>query len=316
MLGGYCMGKKLFIINPAGFGGFTSDVWHEFLSLWGKDIPSDNIYVTTGPGDARKKAALCDNFDVIVAIGGDGTIGEVASGIMDRVENNPTAEIPALAVVPGGAGNDICRALGISSTAQAVDAILANKQKPYDLIQVDCQVESANGKKNARRYAMMFANVGFPSNALATPFLKRLLGGMLAYHFAIFLKLLVHKPPRLSFNGGGRVFNEAKWTILLANIERAGGGGVCLAPGSRYDDGEMKITIVPSRNKLTMLLKVLPKIAAGKHITEPGFDFFSASKATVTAENKCVLEIDGDTFGQTPATFTHRAKAIRVVCLN
>ncbi|MDH5771912.1 MAG: YegS/Rv2252/BmrU family lipid kinase [Rhodospirillaceae bacterium] len=306
------MDKKLFIINPAGFGGFTTDVWHEFLSLWGKEILPEHIYVTTGPGDARKKAASCDNFDVIVAVGGDGTIGEVASGIMDKIKNNPSVKIPALAAIPGGAGNDVCRALGISSVAQAVDAILANKQKPYDLILVDCM----NGQEKVQRHAMMFANVGFPSNALATPFLKRLLGGRLAYHFAIFLKLLVHKPPTLSFNGGGRIFNEAKWTILIANIERAGGGGVCLAPGSRYNDGEMKITVVPKRNKLAMLLKVLPKIAAGKHINEPGFDFFSAREATVLAQSKCVLEIDGDTFGETPVTFTHCPGAINVVCCN
>lgn len=306
------MDKKLFIINPAGFGGFTSDVWEEFVSLWPEQISSEQIYVTTKPGDARKKAANSEDCHMIIAIGGDGTISEVASGIMDKIQNNPQGKIPALAAVPGGAGNDVCRALGITTVAQAVDAILANKQKPYDLIKVQCM----DGEQAVSRYAMMFANVGFPSNALATPFLKRLLGGRLAYHFAIFLKLLVHKPPMLSFNGGGRAFNEEKWTILVANIERAGGGGVCLAPGSRYDDGEMKITVVPNRNKLIMLLKVLPKIAAGKHINEPGFDFFPAHEAVVTAQDKCVMEIDGDTFGETPATFTHCAKAIRVVCLN
>lgn len=169
-------------------------------------------------------------------------------------------------------------------------------------------------EKPVRRYAMMFANVGFSSNPYATPWLKRLLGGRLAYHFAIFLKLLVHKPPTLAFKGGGRDFVEKKWTILIANIERAGGGGVCLAPGMAFNDGDMKITVVPARPKWQMLIQVLPKIAAGKHVDEPGFDYFSADEASVTCDEPCELEIDGDTYGYAPATFKHCPGAINVIC--
>ncbi|MCK5547162.1 MAG: hypothetical protein KAI27_07295, partial [Rhodospirillaceae bacterium] len=272
--------RILFIVNPAGFGGLSGDAWQEFLLNWPDKIAPENIAVTTGPGDARSIAAANSDYDLLVAVGGDGTVGEVASGIMDIVEKNvdiANFSVPALAVIPGGAGNDVCRALGISSVGAAADAIKSGRKKPFDLIRVDCM----HGDKNVRRYAMMFANVGFSSSAFATPLLKRLLGGRLAYHFAIFLKLLVHKPPKLAFKSAGKEFIEKKWTILVANIERAGGGGVCLAPGMRFDDGDMKLTIVPNKPKIQMLLAVLPKIAAGKHIDEPDFDYFSATEASV-----------------------------------
>ena len=305
--------RTLYIVNPAGFGGFSGDAWQEYILNWPDKISPENIAITTGPGDARRIAAASYGYDLLVAVGGDGTVGEVASGIMDITEKNvgiANSPVPALAVIPGGAGNDVCRALGISSVAQAANAIKGGRKKPFDLIRVDCM----HGDKSVRRYAMMFANVGFSSSALATPLLKRLLGGRLAYHFAIFLKLLVHKPPVLEFKTANMEFVEKKWTILIANIERAGGGGVCLAPGMQFDDGDMKLTIVPNKPKIQMLLAVLPKIAAGKHINEPDFDYFSATEASVGCAQKCELEIDGDTYGEAPATFTHCPGAIQVVC--
>ncbi len=312
------MQRTLFIVNPTAGGGSTPQTWKRFQTLFADEIPPQNIVMTSGPGHARAIACDAHDFDTLVAVGGDGTAGEVASGIMDAIDKHneprPGQTAPRLALVPTGAGNDTARTLSIDSLEQAVAVLKAGRARPYDLLRVDC----INGGLPARRYAMMFANAGFSTAAFATPLMKRLLGGRAAYNVAIFLKLWIHRSPVMSFvcpsDDEGRSFRAKKWTVLFASIETAGGGAVRIAPGARFDDGKMMVTVVPDRPKLNMLFGVLPKIAAGRHINEPGFDFFSAPEATISSEPECEVEIDGDAFGMTPATFTLCPGALSVLC--
>ena len=84
------------------------------------------------------------------------------------------------------------------------------------------------------------------------------------------------------------------------------------SPGARTDDGELNITIVPSRSKLK-LLGMLPKVATGAHLEEPGVSYFLARKVEVHSNPRTLLELDGDLVGTTPATFTVCPGAVEVV---
>ena len=91
---------------------------------------------------------------------------------------------------------------------EAVSALKKARAKPYDLIRVDCTKDG----NAVRRHAMMFANAGFSTAALATPLVKRLLGGKAAYNLAIFLKLWVHRSPLITFKSPGVSWQAKKWT--------------------------------------------------------------------------------------------------------
>jgi len=77
-----------------------------------------------------------------------------------------------------------------------------------------------------------------------------------------------------------------------------------LEAGARLDDGELNITIFPSKSKFRMMTKLLPKVATGAHIKEPGVSYFPGRRVEVDTAPFSILELDGDIFGTTPATFT------------
>ena len=142
------MSKTLYIINPAGHGGAGMEAWEQFRALWPGEIEAEDVITTERPGHALEIATSASGYDALVAVGGDGTVGEVISGIMDS--RGPKAK---LAIVPAGTGNDIARNVGIGSVADAVRALRETRSGGFDLVRVECQVDGQPG----RRYAFLQA---------------------------------------------------------------------------------------------------------------------------------------------------------------
>lgn len=98
------MDEVLYIVNPAGHGGAGLQAWAAFQEVWGVPIPADHVHVTERPGRARELAARSTGYEVVAAVGGDGTVGEAISGVMDRDDMRPRlAIVPGAATVVGGA---------------------------------------------------------------------------------------------------------------------------------------------------------------------------------------------------------------------
>src|SRR5688572_624646 len=110
--------RILLIANPAAAVGRAAQRWHRLLvDLESRGLDADHV-MTAGPGHAISLAREASrNYDVIAAVGGDGTVNEVASGIL--LAGEPKT---ALAVIPLGTGNDAAQLLGIRSLADAVNA--------------------------------------------------------------------------------------------------------------------------------------------------------------------------------------------------
>ncbi len=77
------MKQTLYIINPAGNGGAGTKAWEDFQAVWPEPIDPSQVVFTEHPGHARAIAATPKRYDTLAAVGGDGTVGEVISGIME-----------------------------------------------------------------------------------------------------------------------------------------------------------------------------------------------------------------------------------------
>jgi diacylglycerol kinase family enzyme len=172
------MSSILYIINPAGHGGAGIKVWEKLQSKWPDQIDSKDVHFTERQGHAREIATSAEGYYILTAVGGDGTVGEILSGIMAQPEPRPK-----LAIIPAGTGNDIARAVGIYSFENAVDALHGDHVRKFDLIRIDCQVD---GRK-AHRYAFLVGTVGFSSTLMVRPWMKRYLGPKGAYYLGIIL---------------------------------------------------------------------------------------------------------------------------------
>ena len=300
------MKKVLYIINPAGNGGAGLKVWEAFKSSWPESIDPAQVIFTERPGHAREIAARCDDCEILAAVGGDGTVGEVISGIMEKQEPKPR-----LAVIPCGTGNDVAQNADIFSVADAVAALRIGDFRAFDLIRIDRQVDG----RDEHRYAFLFANVGFSSIPKMKPWMKRLLGATGAYYLATTLQVLAYRPPFMTVRVDGREHAGKTFMVIVGNAERAAGGCMCICPGAITDDGELNIAIIKSISVYKVFTKLFSSIAKGTHINEPEVSYFTGRKIEVHSEPPAVLDLDGELFGTTPATLSICPLALEVMCM-
>lgn len=298
------MGKILYIINPAGSGGQGTRAWKSFLAQWPEKIDQKNIFFTEHPGDGRKIAKASGNYEILAAVGGDGTVGEVLSGIMERPKSRPK-----LAIIPGGTGNDIARNAGIYSIQGAVDSLGKGRTKFFDLIRIHYQVDG----QSKYQYAFLYVSVGFTPITGMKPWMKRLLNPKVAYYLGLIVQVLTYQAPLMTVSGREQIHRGKTWVVVAGNAERAGGDSICMAPGAQMDDGKFNVSIVPSQSKLKMLVKMLPKVPTGAFIHEPGVLYFQTKEIRVDCDPPVILDSDGDIFGMTPARFTICPQAIQIV---
>jgi diacylglycerol kinase (ATP) len=295
----------LFIINPAAGAGRAGTVWGQFeRELKARGVRSEKS-LTQAKGDAKCLAlAGAGRHSLVIAVGGDGTVSEVADGILGS-----KAPCTKLGLVPCGTGNDFGRVLGIRTPMDAIQAMEGGRTTRADVIQVECDV---SGKRSAS-HAVSFAAVGIAAEAQrqTTVFLKRIVGERWAYRLGIVRALLRYHPPRMRVNCDGRTWED--WVLFLcaSNGENLG-GGMRIAPGARIDDGRFEVNIVRKVSWWRALAQ-LRRLSRGRHTGHPDVRYLQALSLQIDADPVSEVAVDGDIIGQTPARFEVRPAALRVV---
>src|ERR1043166_6805662 len=167
--------RVLFIINPAAGAGRATRRWVRLeQELVRRGISFENVF-TQGPDEAAQIARKsARDFDLMMAVGGDGTISEIADGILSSHSGGT-----ALGVVPFGTGNDMASTAGIHNERDAIRALPLGSTRVIDVIAIHCLAYN----KPISRYALAFAGVGIVSELLrkTTRAAKEFLGQRLAY---------------------------------------------------------------------------------------------------------------------------------------
>jgi len=121
--------RALIVINPAANHGGTAQLIPVAAKLLDGCFPHDMVLTESGP-HAQMIAAEAQGYDVLIAMGGDGTAHEILNGIMSR----PVDDRPALTILPTGSGNDYARTLGIpNDLSQAVIRIASGRRDRVDV---------------------------------------------------------------------------------------------------------------------------------------------------------------------------------------
>jgi diacylglycerol kinase (ATP) len=109
---------------------------------------------------------------------------------------------------------------------------------------------------------------------------------------------------------GERIIEGSYWIAVAGNSERAGGNSLCIAPGSRTDDGVLNMSLIRAQSKLEILTKLMIKAPRGAHVRDRRVEYFPAASIRVESDPSCVVDVDGDRVGTTPATFTVCPRAV------
>ncbi len=294
------------IANLSAAAGGATRSWDKLLLyLTSHGVQADHV-ITERSGHAISLAREASrSYDVIAAVGGDGTVNEVASGILLAGEAKT-----ALAVIPFGTGNDAAQLLGIRSLEDAVNALASGTTRTIDAIEVRCH----DAGKEVTRYALLYAAVGFAGELLkcTTPAVKRLFGPRYCYSVGFFRALLGFRSPKMRVRCDEREFNGGMFLVSAGNAEIVGAGTMRLSPGAKVDDGKLNVNIFQAVGPLEAAWR-FSQVLRGTHTTHPKVRYFEASVVAVECEPEAEVQMDGERFGRTPAAFQVRPRAIRVM---
>jgi diacylglycerol kinase family enzyme len=269
--------KRLAIINPCSGSGKTGRIQNVILDAL-KDIADDYV-VTRYRGQCRDVARLSHDFDGLIAVGGDGTINEVVSG-MDL--NKQT-----LAIVPAGTGNSLARDIGIRTLSESVLFACKAMPAPIDIVKVS--VTTSSGKID-EWYCVCMASVGFPARLtrLANNFLKKT--GPLCYPLASMACAVSQKRIGLhAFYDYGTPCRMQLTGIIIQNTRHAANFEVF--PEAILNDGLFDVMELDA-GFIKQTLHNL-SILSGMHVYRPAVTR-RVSSLKISAEKPQIFMIDGE----------------------
>jgi diacylglycerol kinase (ATP) len=295
-----------YILNPTAAGGRAREVWAGIeRELRRRGLGGEALW-TEGRDQAADlaQAHATSGADLVVAVGGDGTVRAVASGVIAAGGRVP------LGVIPLGTGNDFARQAGVGQMDQAVAALEGGRSRRLDAIEVAC-IDRGQPRVS---HALVFASVGFGGELLrwTTPRVKRWFGPRWCYSVGFLRALATYQAPQAVVRVAGAEY-AGRWLHLCAgNAEWAGGGGMRLSPGARWDDGRLEVCLVEAMSRLATVWN-FPKLVRGTFAGHPRVRYFQGDRLTIDAAHPQPLQLDGDTFGETPATLAVKPGCVAVV---
>lgn len=275
-----------FIINPNSGKGKGRQILPQVEAEILKRSLKGEVRLTNGIGHAVElsRNAVCD---VVVAIGGDGTINEVANGIIGSSKT--------LGVIPNGSGNDLVKSLGISSEfPQAMQTLVDGKVKHIDYGSVTCS--GADGLTSESRYFVNGVGIGFDAAVAEQTQRIKFVSGTLVYILAVFKTLGKYKSPEFTIYFDSRPTIGRNLLIAIGN-GRCVGGGFYLTPNALLDDGLFDVCCIGDIS-IPKILKLMPKIMRGIHLVEDNVVLKRARVVSVDAPQPFFVHADGEMVGR------------------
>ena len=281
-----------FIVNPGSRSGNGKHVWKTVEEILEAEEVEYRVFFTSCRYHATKLAREITARDerlTLVAVGGDGTVNEILSGIRDFSK-------VTFAYIPTGSSNDFARALGLpSDTAAAVQNLL----HPSYFRRIDL------GRARLGEQTLHFAvscGCGYDAAICHAAFcssvkklLNRLRLGKLTYIATGIRQLLLSRPAPLAVTLDGHQTLRFRRTVFAAVMNcRFEGGGVRFCPRALPDDGQLDICVVEGSRLLIVPLFLLS--LAGIHGILPGVHLLRARSVELSSPRKLPLHMDGEPY--------------------
>jgi len=295
------------IVNPAAGAFSTRRKWPIISKLLERiGLPFDFTY-TEGVGHAIELARLAasDGYRYLVAVGGDGTVNEVANGIL----HSTNAATTALGIVSTGTGSDFVRSVGISRDYTAACSTLTSHQRRSIDVGV---VEYQHNGQTFKRFFVNAAGVGFDAAVVKeTERLPKFFGGTAPYVGGMLRTLFSYRNKPVVVRVGDEVEEYRVLNVAVANGGYMG-GGMHIAPQAELGDSLLDVVIIGDMGKLE-LLKEFPKVYKGTHVSLPKVRMKKGSQVAIESSEAVLVYADGELLGECPASFRVVPGALSIV---
>ena len=279
------------------------------------------VYETSHAGHCGE---ICEKedltgIDMVVPIGGDGTLHEACNGLMARSDD--AANRVTVAVIPAGSGNTFAFDLGILDAAQAANVAVQGKYRKIDLGKVVAVDMEGNVVENKRPiYSINMIGWALPSRVLKVANSLRFLGCGAWYNYAI--RTYILKNDRYKANvkftdAEGKQVDEVRdYTMLVVQNTIHLGDKLPLAPSAKVDDGLLDFCYFQVDWMLSNII-TFDKAKTGDHVKRKKFFGAKVSEVTLIPKDGRLrgpntVNIDGELVGPSPCRITVVPGAIRI----
>jgi diacylglycerol kinase (ATP) len=242
---------------------------------------------TVYPGHAidLAKQAGEQGYDLVIAMGGDGTVHEVVNGLMKV----PEGKRPVLGVVPVGSGNDFAH--GINTSRKPIEALastLNGNDSAVDLILMTDQ----HGRQE---YIDNTLGIGFGAMVTIRSHRIPLIRGFLMYLTSVIQTIaLDHNPIHMQIETDQETWEQKVIYLVLCNGPREG-GGFLIAPEAKIDDGIIHYAMITDVSR-AMMFRIVPEVMKGTHGRFKQVRMGTCKKFSLTANRPLYIHADGEIF--------------------
>ncbi|MFC1906520.1 diacylglycerol/lipid kinase family protein [Chloroflexota bacterium] len=298
------------IVNPVAGSFSVGREWSHVCRRLREAGLSFDYELTKRAGHAMEIArrSADDGYHCLIAVGGDGTVNEVANGILRSTRSGNTI----LGIAGMGTAHAFALSLGIGEDyANAFSLLTGQGRALIDVGVVQCWSQG----QSIERFFVNEASVGFSAEIVdAWKYLPTRFGHSLNLALravAGYKSLTTHRNQRLSLRLGNEVESISCCTVVVAN-GRYLADGMQLAPDASLDDGLLNVVIVGDVTKRE-LLKIRPTLYNGSHIQHAKIREEKTTAIAIESDEQLLVEADGDIIGEGPASFWVMPSALTVM---
>ena len=281
------------LVNRAAGASSATDAGLAMMRLLQEAGAEASLTATENAEHARVCAGeSARSGSVIVAVGGDGTVGSLAGTVV--------REGGTLGLVPIGRGNDFARQLGVPTVPREIaQVLLTGRVKAVDVIDVDGRIVVGS----------VYAGI----DSLTSELVNRAhwLPAKLQYPFAALRAIATHPSTPYTISIDGNEQTVRAHTVVAANSGFYG-SGMHVAPTARIDDGLLNVVIIGEAGR-RRLLKALRLVYDGKHVTLDEVTETIAREVTIASVGALAAYADGDRIGPLPVTARVLPGALNVI---
>lgn len=272
---------SLVILNPAAGRGSAVRAWRSAEAVLRHAGVRFDLVRTDGPRHAEVLAAQAarSGRPAVLAVGGDGTVNEVANGLLRAAEGSPT--LP-MGVITAGTGNDFVKMLGIP--ADPVGAAHIAMQAATR--QVDAGLVND-------RFFTNGVGVGFDARVAARARDIRRLRGLAVYALAVAQAIGEHSNPHVRVRIDGAEVADQQVTLVTVANGGCHGGGFWLCPDARPDDGWLDVLVADALAR-TGVMRFIPRVLRRTHTSYPDVRMHRAQRVEISSREPLPVHADGE----------------------
>ncbi|MCJ7581212.1 MAG: diacylglycerol kinase family lipid kinase [Candidatus Aminicenantes bacterium] len=295
--------KTQVIINPESNQGRTKKRWEHIREALKFFIKEFKFEFTEKPNQAAEisRAAIKDGTELIVGVGGDGTMNEIANGFFEN--EKPINPETTLGIVPSGTGSDFCRSLNIPFGLK--NALQVITQSPSNMIDIGRVKFRNHSDFDEERLFLNVSDFGIGGEVVHRMNQDKLKKKASSYFRSLVTTFMSYKHKNLRIKIDDEDIPLQEYMIGAISNGRIFGKGMKIAPTASLNDGLFDLVLVKGMKKFEFFRNVY-KIYTGTHLSHPKISHMRGSQIEVTPadfKEKVLIEVDGEQVGSLPALF-------------